>query len=382
MIKRFLTVIAVLVSAIGLHAQEWSATISDVDGLPGYSNYTEYGYYYSFQSGLFSPGVATDVIRLTVVETLSNEATNGDIYFALSELAVYDADGNKVEYTASSNADHNSLAGVPDGDGLAALCDNDIMTYFHSYWEGNGVGEPHYLELALQTPVEAFRLEWSTRLGQYTLMPMTVGVTLGTDYASAASDFSVGDVVDSIEGQDFSNQLFVLKGNAADTYTLDGNTCQGNGPLYMRGAENGDVEPDMENSLQLIPTGEGTYIVYWPVAGRYLKNSVGEYNGTNGWQESTDNIEEAAHVGITSIGDGGFELHYDVVYGGEELTLYIGAEARTGVRSKMKTFDLEHKQYLEAGDYTKGYSLPVAFNWNIYKAELSQETVSEYMLTM
>ena len=382
MIKRFLTVIAVLVSAIGLHAQEWSATISSVDGLPGYSNYTEYGYYYSFQSGLFSPGVATDVIRLTVVETLSNEAANGDIYFALSELAVYDADGNKVEYTASSNADHNSLAGVPDGGGLAALCDNDITTYFHSYWEGNGVGEPHYLELALQTPVESFSLEWSTRLGQPSLMPMTVGVTLGADYASVGSGFSLGDAVTTVDDLDVANQFFVLKGNAADSYTLEGVTCLGNGPLYIRSAENGDAEPDMKHSMQLIPTGEGTYIVYWPVTGKFLKNSVGEYNGKNGWQESTLNVEEAAHVGITSIGDGNFELHYDAVYGDEEITLYIGAEARTDVSSKMKTFDLEHKQYLESGDYTKGYGLPMAFNWNIYKAELEQETVFEYMLTM
>ena len=48
----------------------------------------------------------------------------------------------------------------------------------------------------------------------------------------------------------------------------------------------------------------------------------------------------------------------------------------------MKTFDLEHKNYLEEGDYTKDNSLPIAFNWNIYKADIDEATAEAMSLQM
>lgn len=385
MAKRLLSAITAIIFAASTQAQEWSATLSQADGLPGIYNYLAGAdIYYTFGSETFTPGTTVERIRLTVVETLSNEQRNGDIYFALSELAVFDGDGNKIGYTATSNADHNSLSGSIDGDGLYALSDNDISTYFHSYWGGFGVGEYHHIEMVLERPTDKFRLEWSTRAGQTSLMPTTVGITLGTEfqYTKHEEGLPLGDAVMNTEELAAKKQLFVLKGNAADNYTTDGMTFTGNGPLYMQIPEEGNAEPNIKNAMQLIPAGNDRYILYWPAAGKYLKNSADRYNGSNGWQESTAHIEEAAYVKFTSLGDGNFEMQYDAALSEAETTLFIGAEARTNTSSKMKTFDLEHKNYLEEGDYTKGYSLPIAFNWNIYKADIDEATVGNLSLQM
>ena len=385
MAKRLLSAITAIIFAASIQAQDWSAVLTQGDGLPGVYNYTaEKDIYYTFGSQTFTPGMTVERIRLTVAETYSNENHNGDIYFALSELAVFDGDGNKIGYTATSNADHNSLATNFDGGGLYALSDGNVTTYFHSYWGGFGVGEYHHIEMTLERPTESFRLEWSTRAGQTTLMPMVVGITLGTEfqYTKQEEPLYLGDAVTTTEELAAERQLFVLKGNAAGQYTQDGITFTGNGPLYMQIPEEGNAEPNMKNALQLIHAGNGRYILYWPAAGKYLKNSVDKYNGSNGWQESTPYIEEAAHVKFTSIGDGNFEMQYDTSLGEVETTLFIGAEARTHVSSKMKTFDLEHKNYLEEGDYTKDYSLPIAFNWNIYKADIDETTAEAMSLQM
>ena len=42
----------------------------------------------------------------------------------------------------------------------------------------------------------------------------------------------------------------------------------------------------------------GKYLVYWPHSGRFIKDSHEDYNGLNGWQYSTYNIEEAAAVDV------------------------------------------------------------------------------------
>jgi hypothetical protein len=134
--------------------------------------------------------------------------------------------------------------------------------------------------------------------------------------------------------------------------------------------------------MQLIPAGDGRYLVYWPVAGKFLENSASQFNGLNGWQYSTNDFASAANVKITAVDNGYFEMQYDGENSAQKLTLYVGAELRDGTNSKMKTFDLTNKEALENGDYTKGYSLPVAFNWSIYKAGLDASTVDDLMISI
>lgn len=385
--KLLLSVILAVASFVGTSAQNWSTTLNGSHGLPGTIEASAGKEFYYYLSPLMSPGVVTDKIRITVLETVTNEAPNGNnVIFVFSELKVYDENGKEISYVASSNADHNTLSGDRDGEGLPALSDNDVSTYFHSMWSGNNaVPENHYIELDLATSVSSFSLQWCSRLGEPKNTPTIVGVTLGTDYTpgSESAGFSLGEAVTSEQELAAAGQLFVLKGNAVKFFnSASGTTYTGSGPLYMICAEEGDVEPNISHSMQLVPAGDGCYLVYWPMSGKFLANSSSIYNGLNGWQHSTGDFTEAAMVKLTAVDGGYFEMQYDGENSAGPLTLYVGAEMRDYVNSKMKTFDLEHKTALENGDYTKGYSLPVAFNWSIFKATLDEATVAALSISV
>lgn len=379
--KKFLLLFCIsILSFSGAQSQVWSATLKSIDGLPGEANAYYGELYYTFNSKVFTPGGTLDIIRLTVVETYSNEKPNGNsAIFALSELTVYDGDGNEVPYTASSNADHNSLSWQQDGGGLAALNDNNIKSYFHSMYSTPAVSDYHYIELVLSRKVSSFSLEWTTRVGEEKNDPTVVGITLGTQYTPTtnSAEMYLGSAVATESELAEEGQFFVLKGNAYKSYyATNGATYTGSGPIYMQYAEIGDTKASQMHVMQLIPYKDGKYLIYWPQSGRFIKDSCEDYNGLNGWQYSTLNLEEAAPVSITSIDDGFFEIHYESTYDNQPITFYIGAEMRDNVNSKMKIFTPEHKQYLENGDYTKGYSLPIAFNWSIYKANIESSAVN------
>ena len=386
--KLLISLVCVLSAIASVNAQNWSATLTGIDGLPGVAKDYNGVEYYQFTSELLTPGVTTNKIRMTVVGTMSNEKPNGNnLTFALSELKIYDRNGMIVSYTASSNADHNSLAMYgTDGAGLDGLSDNNIKSYFHSMWEGYfAVADYHYVEVELERSVDAFFIEWATRLGEPKNSPMVVGITLGTDYSpsSVGEEFVLGDAVVTEAELATEKQLFVLRGNAIKSFTAaDGTTYSGSGPVYLQYAEEGDVEPSSLHVMQFIPAGDDRYLVYWPVAGKFLANSASHFNGLNGWQYSTNDFASAAKVKITAIDNGYFEMQYDGENSAQVLTLYVGAELRDGANSKMKTFDLVHKEALENGDYTKGYALPVAFNWSIYKAGLDASTVEDLMISI
>ena len=387
--KRILISLVFVLSAIlGANAQNWSATLGTMEGLPGVEKDFYGSKYYEFTSLLQTPGVTTKKLRMTVVGTINNEKPNGNnIAFALSGLKIYDRDGNVVPYTASSNADHNSLAlGSTDGDGLPALSDDEVKSYFHSMWSSyNAVADYHYIELDLERSVDSFFIEWTTRLGQSKNAPTQVGLTLGTDYAPSAvgNDFALGNPVTAEVELAVENQLFVLQSNSVESFiAANGTNYSGSGPVFMQNAEEGDVEPSVAHVMQLIPAGDDRYLVYWPVSGKFLANSASEFNGANGWQCSTTDFASAASVKITSVENGYFEMQYDGENSSSVVTLYVAAELRDGVKSKMKTFDLAHKQALESGDYTQGFSMPAAFNWSIYKAKLDDNTVNKLMVTV
>ncbi len=387
--KRVLfSLVCVLSAMFGANAQDWSVTLTAVDGLPGVVKDYYGSEYYQFNSQLLTPGVQTDRVRMTVVGTINNEAPNGNnIIFSLSELKIYDKDGMIVPYTASSNADHNTLSWEGhDGAGLEGLSDNNIKSYFHSMWSSfNAVADYHYVELELERSLDSFFIEWTTRLGESKNSPTIVGITLGTDYSpsSVGEEFVLGDAVAAEAELAAENQLFVLRGNAVKSFTNSGGiTYSGSGPIFMQYAEEGDVEASAIHVMQLIPAGDGRYLIYWPVSGKFLANSASQFNGLNGWQYSTNDFASAANVKITAVDNGYFEMQYDGENSAQMLTLYVGAELRDGTNSKMKTFDLTHKEALENGDYTKGYSLPVAFNWSIYKAGLDASTVEDLMISI
>ena len=387
--KKFLiSLVCVLFAMVGTNAQNWSATLTGIDGLPGVAKDYSGVEYYQFTSELLTPGVTTNKVRMTVVGTSSGEMPNGNnLTFALSELKIYDRNGAAVSYTASSNADHNALALYStDGAGLEGLSDNNVKSYFHSMWEAYyAVADYHYIELTLERSVDSFFIEWSTRLGEPKNAPTVVGLTLGTEYSKTeiGSEFSLGNPVTAEVELAVENQLFVLQSNSVKSFTTsDGFTYSGRGPIFMQSAENGDVDPAIAHVMQLIPAGDGRYLVYWPASGKFLANSASSFNGLNGWQYSTTDFTSAASVKIMAVDNGYFELQYDGENSSGAVTIYVAAELRDGTSSKMKTFDLAHKQALEKGDYTQGYTLHAAFNWSIYKARLDSKTVEELVVSI
>lgn len=102
---------------------------------------------YEYNSPLLEFDKTTEALRLTI----SKVASGAQIYFCISSLEFFDADGNEIPLTAEnfvSNADHNSVAGFNDGQSYPGLVDDDPATYFHSDWSGT-VTDPHYLEVVL-----------------------------------------------------------------------------------------------------------------------------------------------------------------------------------------------------------------------------------------
>ena len=386
--KAILSLLLIL-ATVAAQAQ-WSESLAAKEGLPG-SKKTYLGKeYYHYLSPLMDPGTSTNKIRITVTDNYGHQQPNGNNYvMALSELKVLDKNGNYIGYTAKSNADHNSLSYSIDGDGLPALNDNQIETYFHTMWLTPAVSAPHYVELTLNTSVSEFKLEWNTRVGDPYTVPTAVNITLGTDYIpdTTGQEFELGNKVTSLTTLTQSNKMFVMCSNSQDMYTSNGITYYASGPIFMRSAEEGDITASINHLVQFIPAGNGKYILYWPVTGKFLQNSTSEYNGSNGWQYSTADFSEAALINFSKLSNNDFEFSYSGEYidkesgNVKEITVYVSGEVRDGVDSKMKIFTLDKKQALENGDYTSGYSLPAAFNWTIYEANVSDETIKEYALS-
>ncbi len=216
--KQLLFVVLFFLSLMGVYAQNWSVTLSSANGLPGVATTVNGSEYYKFTSPVYNIGTSTQKLRLTVLDTENHEQPNGNNYcFALSEFTVYDGDGNKISYFASSNADHNILYwGNSDGDGLAALYDNDYTTYFHSmYGSYNAVPEYHYIEVDLSTSISSFRVEWGTRLGNSKNAPIKAAITPGIEYDPANPG-------EEIEPGDVQGGSSVIEGDAVYVYLTDG----------------------------------------------------------------------------------------------------------------------------------------------------------------
>ena len=91
----------------------------------------------------------------------------------------------------TSNAPHNTAdgneAGYKDGDGYAALTDNNPETYFHSRWGGTAVNEAHYLQINLSEgeSLSDFIFEYAVRkagdAGSTSPAPTAMEVRVSTD---------------------------------------------------------------------------------------------------------------------------------------------------------------------------------------------------------
>ncbi|MDY5666424.1 MAG: leucine-rich repeat protein, partial [Alloprevotella sp.] len=137
----------------------------------GYSNQLSYRYD-NQQSGKTILNLDGDYqyIRLQVEKTGGMAQSNGNLYFALGELAIYpvtnykDAPYTEKDGLITDASQLSSNAVEPQEGSLAELIDNDLTTYFHSTWsQNNATGAKHYLQVDLNDAYKQIALKYSKR---------------------------------------------------------------------------------------------------------------------------------------------------------------------------------------------------------------------------
>lgn len=102
----------------------------------------------------------------------SNDATPD------TELALQTSNPNGNWYV-STNADNNHSYGgttYKDGEGIAALVDDNTDTYFHTRWQGESVGEAHYIQVDMGEgkTIQEFVFSYTPRSGSPAPTAMTI----------------------------------------------------------------------------------------------------------------------------------------------------------------------------------------------------------------
>ncbi|MBQ2127468.1 MAG: hypothetical protein II198_07400, partial [Bacteroidaceae bacterium] len=387
--KLFLILVFALVSFAGANARDWSLSIGAGDGLPGENVQKGANTVQVYKSDVIKPTEALTTLRFTVAQNYNGEKPNGNNFVtALSELVVYAADGKTViPYTATSNADHNTLSGGTDGAGLAALNDGNWNNYWHSCWSARGAqADFHHLELTFAYPVSEFILEWGARPGNVKNAPMLVGLTKGgVDYVPYSDwAFTVGEQITSMDQLEGA-QYFVMKSNVPveyHTYVNNNESTEGAfgtqttkepnvgpGPLYAAPGVQAE-EPAPSYAIQLIPA-DGGYYIYYVTEGKFLSKNPTDnaYNGFNGGQGKTAKMSDAAIVTITENGEGRFEMSYIMEYEGEEVEIHVGATPSTG---GFKNVDkARYDFYMEGHPYCLNYAYILAFDWTLEEVTMN-----------
>ena len=397
----FLTLALALVSFAGVFAQEqenkcWSITLTAQEGLPGTVATIDGAAVALYQSGVITMDQASNLIRLTVVETGTASDKVGECpynYFTMSELSVYTPDlGRKINYKATSNAiNYESSGSFQWGDqGIAALSDGKYNTFFHSDATKPTL-EYHYIDILLEEEVESFIIEWAGRADYLRQAPTVVGITRDRYKFTPYTDIVFEEGEQIVTEEELAQAEYILlKGNAAEEYTVYVHTSNaqtgetagdisisndepqigltGVGSVYVSGTgANKAKEPTHQHIIELIPAGEdGKYLIYFPNTKQYFKADNNYAIGSNQWQGTTLKPEEAAFVSVKAIDGGDFELSYmSMREGAEQEIVYIGSDPSEG---KMKIINKENKEHMEQYDWCPTLGRASAFNWTIYSA--------------
>ena len=385
----FLTLALAFASFAGANAQDWTVSLGAGDGLPGENVQKGTQTIQVYKSDVIKPTEALTTLRFTVAQNYNGEKPNGNNFVtALSELVVYAADGTTViPYTATSNADHNTLSGGTDGQGLAALNDGNWNNYWHSCWSATGAqADFHHLELTFEAPVSEFILEWGARPGNPKNAPMLVGLTKGGVNYVPYSDwaFTKSNQITTLEALE-GVQYFVMKSNVPVEYHTYVNNHEstegafgtqttkepnvGPGPQYVSGGTVAETAAP-EYAVQLIPT-DGGYYIYYVTEGKFLSANPTDnaWTGVNGGQGKTAKMSDAAIVTITEDGKGKFEMSYMMEYEGEEVEIHVGATPSTG---GFKNVDkARYDFYKEGYPYCLNYAYILAFDWTFEEVTMN-----------
>ena len=328
-IYTFLTFVMACLTAS--YAQDWQVTITKDDGLPG----NESNGKCVFTSDVIKLDSPTATIRLTSISNDVYEKESGqsaaqnrlsagicDVaqrrifgnqhpILSIAELVIYDADGNSIAYTPSTNSPE------PDGGFMAMfgmggyqspeldkIKDNNENTRYistnYSLDTGVTTAWPNrfpYVELDLEEKVDEFYFKLVMPSGPHTTY---LGITPGTDYMPYSDiEFTLGNEIKSTEEIEALTSYAIIKGNAP-VYEEDGVTYPGE--LFMTSAYGGTKDCTAASLVKFVPAGDGYYYIYWIASEMYLADAF------NVSSTSTSNVAYATKVYFVENGEGQFEI--------------------------------------------------------------------------
>lgn len=130
------------------------------NGLPGTLGNGQY----SWTSDLLTYDTPIKNLILRVIGTNTGGRWNGYPFFTLSEIKVYDENGEQVTLT-TDNLSCNAIQ-TNDGGKLPAVCDNNTGTFLHTAYDNNSTGDPctyHYLKIKLPEAMSKLKVAFISR---------------------------------------------------------------------------------------------------------------------------------------------------------------------------------------------------------------------------
>lgn len=130
------------------------------NGLPG----TLENGQYSWTSDLLTYDTPIKNLILRVIGTNTGGRWNGYPFFTLSEIKVYDENGEQITLT-TDNLSCNAIQ-TNDGGKLPAVCDNNTGTFLHTAYNNNSTGDPetyHYLKIKLPEAMSKLKVAFISR---------------------------------------------------------------------------------------------------------------------------------------------------------------------------------------------------------------------------
>lgn len=277
------------------------------NGLPG----TLENGQYSWTSDLLTYDTPIKNLIFRVIGTNTGGRWNGYPFFTLSEIKVYDENGEQVTLTAD-NFSCNAIQ-TNDGGGLPAACDNDKSTFLHTAYDANSTGDPctyHYLKIKLPEAMSKLKIAFDSRNADN--VPKCVELEA---YADAPNGYIAVDegvyrivsansnwannlkaITGSLNGQSCKagwegvdvndpEQYWSIAGNETEGYTLQ-NTHFGDKKYLTTdnsGKGKGSSLTDNGTKYKFYYLGDGQYNIF-PDGSEYPLHCA---NQADGWAQST-----------------------------------------------------------------------------------------------
>ena len=366
-----LTSLLMLIATLGIaQTAQWPIVLTTADGLPGERIVRNY----SYQSKVFELDEAVSTLRFTVystntVDSLSEGSYDGMSagwgpgfpFFTMGEFRLFDGNGKKVEYVASSNAVSSN-----DGGGLAALSDNNEGTYLHTtYSFGDMPQAYHYIELEFDEPLKSFSFNWSTRPDYHKNLITYMGITPGTEFFPFPNQqFQMGEKVTKVEDLAEEGALYVIRGNSPDYHHVSGDNLDRwyTGASFYHSPYGAAITPSAASIVYLTadPTMENGYKIHW------LNNNhsviAADYN-QNG------SVKGQLHWTNNDLKAGSFEFALAADSAEMEGDFYIFANERNYIVKQNPRCRMEFTDYTtgKKGDYY----------WSIYKASINGAAIAQ-----